>query len=262
MAASIEGSASRARERAAAADSTLIHGVTPSAAGAALATLLSDRADSTGLGVSSETVRADTGFTRGFARARVRLSGTADVRGLTKFLADIEGNPHLLAVRDLTVSQSDPGAGDDRPENLRIEIVVEALVRPAAAPHVHPAATVRTQVPSPTRRALRAAADTTVENDPFRLSNSPPDVDATARSNGPRPAAPSHPPRPVLVLKAITGGPPWQAIVSGIPGQNGDALVAPGAAFGVLTVQSITRDAVVVRAPDTTWTLSLKRNSP
>ncbi len=133
MAASIESGASRAREQAAAADSALLHGATPGAVAAALAALLSDRADSTGLGITSEGVRADTGFIHGFARARVRLSATADIRGLTRFLASVEGSPHLLAVRDMTISQPDPSAGDDRPENLRIEMVVEALVRPSIA---------------------------------------------------------------------------------------------------------------------------------
>jgi hypothetical protein len=131
LATSIEGGASRARDQAAAADSVLLHGATPAAAAATLALLLSDRADSTGLGITSESVRADTGFIHGFARARVRLSATADVRGLTHFLASVEGSPRLLAVRDMTVSQSDPSAGDDRPESLRIEMVVEALVRPS-----------------------------------------------------------------------------------------------------------------------------------
>ncbi len=122
-------------------------------------------------------------------------------------------------------------------------------------------ALARTPMSGFTRSVLRAAAETTVANDPFRLSNSPPDVDASVRSNNAKPS-PARAPRPVLVLKAITGGPPWQAIVAGIPGQSGDALVAPGGTFGALTVQSITRDAVVVRAPDTTWTLSLKRSAP
>ena len=251
MATSIESNASRARQRAAAADSALIHGATPAGAGATLAALLSDRADSTGLAISSENVRADTGFARGFARARVRLSATADIRGLTRFLTSIEGSPQLLAVRDLTVSQSDPAAGDDRPESLRIEMVVEALVRPVVATRAA-RAPVRVQTSAITPRSLRVAAESTVDNDPFRLSNSPPDIDATARSNGPRPAAPPRPSHPTLMLKAITGGPPWQAIIGGMPGQNGDALVTPGAAFGALTVQSITRDAVVVHAPDTT----------
>jgi hypothetical protein len=129
MAASIEGGADRARRQAAAADSALIGGATPAAAAAALALILSDRADSTGVAVTSESVKADTGFTYGFARARVRLTASADVRGLTRFLARVEGSAHLLAVREMTLSQTDPGAGDDRPENLRIELVVEALVR-------------------------------------------------------------------------------------------------------------------------------------
>ncbi len=123
-------------------------------------------------------------------------------------------------------------------------------------------ALARVAMPAFTRSALRAAAETTVANDPFRLSNSPPDVDAATRTSGVRSPGPARAPRPTLVLKAITGGPPWQAIVAGLPGQSGDAVVAPGAAFGALTVQSITRDEVIVRAPDTTWTLSLKRSAP
>lgn len=260
MATSIEGNASRARQRAAAADSALIHAATPPAAGALLSSLLSDGADSAGFVISSESVRGDTGFTHGFARTRIRLSGTADIRGLTHFLAKVEGSPHLLAVRDLTVAQSDPGASEDRPESLRIEMVVEALVRPTGSTRVRPAP-VQVRTPPLSPRTLRAAAETTVDNDPFRLSNSPPDADAAPRTGAPKPA-PARPPHPTLVLKAITGGPPWQAIVAGMPGQSGDALVAPGATFGALTVQSITRDAVIVRAPDTTWTLSLKRSSP
>ena len=302
MATSIEDDASRTREQAAAADSALLHGATPAAAAAALALLLSDRADSTGLGITSESVRADTGFIRGFARARVRLSATADVRGLTRFLASVEGSPHLLAVRDMTVSQPDPSADDDHPRICGSKWLLKRLCgrrsrngpREAASESLAPRtldtrrrqsprerwpravgfksmsaapigraipALARAPMPAFTRGALRAAAETTVANDPFRLSNSPPDVDAT-RTNGVRPSGPARAPRPTLVLKAITGGPPWQAIVAGMPGQSGDAVVSPGAAFGALTVQSITREEVIVRAPDTTWTLLLKRSAP
>jgi hypothetical protein len=129
MAASIEGSADRARHQAAAASSALISGATPAAAAATLAVFLSDRADSAGVAITSENVKADTAFTYGFARARVRLAASADVRGLTRFLARIEGSAHMLAIREMTLSQTDPGAADDRPESLRIELVVEALVR-------------------------------------------------------------------------------------------------------------------------------------
>jgi hypothetical protein len=110
--------------------------------------------------------------------------------------------------------------------------------------------------------ALRAAAETTVKNDPFRLSNTPPSVNSAARSNAPRPPAPSRVPHVTLVLKAITGGPPWQAIIAGLPGQGGDALVRPGATFGEFMVQSIGRDTVIVSTVDTTLTLALKRGGP
>lgn len=136
--------------------------------------------------------------------------------------------------------------------------------------HLEPATETRRAIPAVagasilgfTRSALRAAAETTVANDPFRLSNEPPDIDASAQGNKIKLPAPSRAPRPILVLKAITGGPPWQAIVAGIPGQPGDALITPGSSYGALTVQSITRDTVVIRAADTTWNLSLKRSAP
>ena len=158
----------------------------------------------------------------------------------------------------------------------RLELVLLAVTVAAGAVATHrwfdvdvappiarpiPART-RTPTLAFTRSALRAAAEATVANDPFRLSNSPPDVDAAIRSQSAKQSGPTRAPHPALVLKAITGGPPWQAIVAGMPGQSGDALVAPGAVFGALTVQSITRDAVIVHAADTTWTLSLKRSAP
>jgi hypothetical protein len=252
----IEEEARHTSTLAQADDSTLIHGVTPAAAGAALVVLLGVRADSNHFGITSASVRADTGFAHGFARARVRLSATADVRGLTRFLASVEARAPLIAVRELTISQSDPAAANDHPEMLRIELTLEALVRPATNARTAAAAA---QELTPAMLPPRAAAETTIANDPFRLSNSPPDINAA--SGGPKVVAPPRAARPLLVLKAITGGPPWQAIVAGIPGQSGDAIVASGAALGALTVQTITRDTVIIRSSDTTWILSLKRSN-
>jgi hypothetical protein len=112
------------------------------------------------------------------------------------------------------------------------------------------------------RATLSAAADTTVDNDPFRISNSPPSVQAKTNGTPLRIAPAPQPSRPILVLKAITGGPPWQAIVAGLPGQGGDAVVNSGAVFDALRIQSITRDSVVVRGGDTAWTLTMRRSSP
>ena len=67
------------------------------------------------------------------------------------------------------------------------------------------------------------------------------------------PAAPSR-----LELKAIVGGPPWQAVLDGLPGQPPGTLVATGSEVGGLRVQAITRDSVVLGAGDSVWTLTIR----
>ena len=105
--------------------------------------------------------------------------------------------------------------------------------------------------------SLDDAAATIVANDPFRLSNRPPSVRFAATNTV---VAPVVQLRPQLAVRAIIGGPPWSAIVEGIPGQAGATFVTPGAAFDVVRIRSITRETVVVQAPDTTWTLTMKGN--
>jgi hypothetical protein len=58
----------------------------------------------------------------------VRVSGSGDVRGLTKWIAGVESAVPRMRLRDFVVTQSDPGATDRQPEQLRIEAVVEAAV--------------------------------------------------------------------------------------------------------------------------------------
>jgi len=109
---------------------------------------------------------------------------------------------------------------------------------------------------------LSESEDLIVSNDPFRLANVPASVrfdpDAETRGAGPVTAV-APPVRPTMTLKAIVGGPPWQAIVDGIPGQPQGTLVRAGSAFDKLVAQSVTRDSVVMRGPDTTWVLSFRR---
>src|SRR5689334_9900 len=85
-----------------------------------------------------------------------------------------------------------------------------------------------------TDSALAEAEDLAVTNDPFRLSNTPPDVRYDLASEGvpgaPRPYVPP-PVRPTFALKAIVGGPPWSAVVDGIPGQPAGTVVRQGAQF-------------------------------
>jgi hypothetical protein len=112
--------------------------------------------------------------------------------------------------------------------------------------------------PRPSDSMLADAEDATVSNDPFRLVNAPATVrfDPAVEGESASPAVPVV--RPTLVLKAIIGGPPWQAVIDGIPGQPPGTIAGTGARFDKLVVRSVTRDTVVVQGPDTTWSLGFK----
>lgn len=102
--------------------------------------------------------------------------------------------------------------------------------------------------------SLDDAAATIVANNPFRLSNKPASVRFLALVPGVVPAAPM---RPQFTLRAIIGGPPWSAIVDGIPGEAGGVVVTTGRVFDKIRIRAVTRDTVFLQAPDTTWKLTL-----
>jgi len=106
--------------------------------------------------------------------------------------------------------------------------------------------------------SLAIAEESIVSKDPFRVANSPAGVryDPTTDAVRPNDAAPLILVRPSFVLRAIVGGPPWQAVIDGIPGQPSGTIVRAGMTFDKLTVSAITRDNVIIKGPDTTWALS------
>lgn len=107
--------------------------------------------------------------------------------------------------------------------------------------------------------SLENAAHLTVVNDPFRLANAPSSVSFASTlvpSSGPVVPPPPRV-RPKLVVRAIIGGPPWSAVLDGIPGQQPGLVVSPGATYDQLHVKAIGRDTVVVVGPDTTWNLTM-----
>lgn len=112
--------------------------------------------------------------------------------------------------------------------------------------------------------SLDVYLETIAANDPFRLSSRPAAVRFDARGDLTVPGAPAAvvASRPQLVVKGIVGGPPWQAIVDGLPGQPPGTIVAAGATFERLVVRAVSRDSVIVQGPDTTWTLTLNRPKP
>jgi hypothetical protein len=108
--------------------------------------------------------------------------------------------------------------------------------------------------------SLAEAEEMTVTNDPFRLANVPAAIrfDPNNDTNAGPSIAVSLPARPVMTLKAIVGGPPWQAVIDGIPGQPPGAVVRAGSAFDKLVARAVTRDSVVIQGFDTTWVLSFR----
>jgi hypothetical protein len=124
-------------ERAEAARARVIEAPTVGAAGADLATQVTDIADDLGIRVSAVQIRPDTLFRAGYARVAVSLTATGDVTHLADLLTTLEAGDALMAVRELTVTPTDVLVPDGRPETIRFQLLVEALAmkteRPAAA---------------------------------------------------------------------------------------------------------------------------------
>jgi hypothetical protein len=88
--------------------------------------------------------------------------------------------------------------------------------------------------------------------DPFRLARAP----ATVRFGSQPPISEvTRVPRPTLVLSGLLGGPPWRAIIEGVPGHQGSFVVASGDSLGALRIRTVTRDSIVIQGLDTTWVL-------
>jgi hypothetical protein len=133
----------------------------------------------------------------------------------------------------------------------------------AAAP---PSALAATP-PEPRRIAnerLAAAARSVVGGNPFRLDRAPAPIGFNQPAPGMMPGGmpvyePPPPPRPQLAVTGIVG-PPWQALLEGVPGREGGAVaVKRGDVLGELRIRDVTRTTVVVSAPDTTWRLTVRR---
>jgi hypothetical protein len=120
----------RARQaRLAAIDSAIFIGQTASAAAASLASTVEDLADEASVKVSAMQLHADSASSGALVEVGVRLTGVADVYGLLALLRDIEGGTILLAVRDLAVTQPEPAAPANKPETLRVDMMVVGLAR-------------------------------------------------------------------------------------------------------------------------------------
>lgn len=106
---------------------------------------------------------------------------------------------------------------------------------------------------------LDRAATRTAEHDPFRLERRPASVAFSTTPIGP--AVPQAPAAPTIhiALQGTIGGPPWQAILSGVPGHDGTTIVRSGDTLGGIAIRRVSRDSVIVRVKDSTWAVTLAR---
>lgn len=133
-----------------------------------------------------------------------------------------------------------------------------ARATPAVAPRpIAPAAAEPGRVGAD---SIAQAAAYVAASDPFRLSRQPAAVAYSPALEGLAPPVTQRPPRPTLVLRGIVGGPPWSAILDGVPGRDGSVVARRGDSLGTLVVRAVGRDTVIINGADTTWRLTVKRS--
>lgn len=130
-----------------------------------------------------------------------------------------------------------------------------------ASTFASPAPSVPADVRTFESESLDAAVEVTVESNPFRLDRRPAQVAYDPELEGAAPAPPPPPPapKPSLSLAGIIGGPPWEALIDGIPGREGSVLVRGGQTVGELHVRSVNAGKAVIEGADTVWTLTLRK---
>lgn len=130
-----------------------------------------------------------------------------------------------------------------------------ADTRPALAPIV---VTINRPV-RVNHRTVDSLLAATVASAPFRRARRPTTMaynPEKAATQG-EPAAPP-PPKPALVLTGIVLGPEPAAILEGLPGHDGSAVLCEGAVEAGIRVQRISAHAVVLVGMDTTWSLKVR----
>jgi len=113
-------------------------------------------------------------------------------------------------------------------------------------------------VTASTMRDIDDAAAALAETDPFRAVRHPSPIPYQPAQEG-APPPPPRAPVPALSVSGIIGGPPWAAVLEGVPGRQGSVVVHPGDTLGGLRVRTVKRDSVVITGVDTTWRLIVRR---
>jgi hypothetical protein len=107
----------------------LVAGRTSAETSAALAALLGGMATRSKVRITRLELLPDS-LSMTFTRCSIRLEAQGDAFGIGRWLAAMEEGTTALAVRRLALAASDPAAVGDRPEVLRVELVVSGWSAP------------------------------------------------------------------------------------------------------------------------------------
>lgn len=110
----------------------------PTSGASALAGVVERAAARERVRIGSTLTQGDTAFRGRVARVAVRTYATTDAQGLFQWLTRLEQDPRRLAIRELIVTQAEPGSDDNVADLLRVECLVEALVIQAAITRTRP----------------------------------------------------------------------------------------------------------------------------
>jgi hypothetical protein len=127
----IKDSLTARRARLAALDSAVLDAETLAAGSASLAEMLSDASKIAPIELGPVQLvneQRDSTHREPFAPVAVRASLVGSVEAVMTFLTIIEQGPTLVNVRELSINRAD-AQQQSRPQAVRVELLVEALVR-------------------------------------------------------------------------------------------------------------------------------------
>ncbi len=103
---------------------------------------------------------------------------------------------------------------------------------------------------------LDSLAEAIVDADPWGTrGDADPFVEAIEQPETPSPPVPDP-----YVVRGIVGGPPWTALVDGLPGSSLTLAVAAGDTSDTWRVLAVARDSIVVRTAGSVVTLFVTRS--
>ncbi len=234
----------------------LLEGTSEAGVASDLVRAVHEAADGAGFQISSVAVRSDSGSTD-LRRVAADVRGSGAAGALAQFVASLEGDVPLIAIRSLAVSLVDVSTISGSEASVRVHLLLEALAPGEGSGKSSPGIRLRHVRPVQVydRAAMFDAADSIGVRSPFSPFKLDADGTRLASAGSYLPALPS---RTDPVLKGVVGGPPWQAIIGGVPGREAGAIVVAGDTVGGMKVRSVNRESAVLVAKDTVYSLTLK----